>query len=173
LDERATRFSALTRGQNAMTITAAPPIVVRLFEPISLLFPQGAHMPSLRATVPPPNCILCEGPASPPSRMGWAETPDRQAVFVVCGSCSNCDDAELERRITAKLSDSRPPTSVAAARTEETAALAPLPAATALSVEAAPKADIYPQPAAAAHGAQATWVKAAAKAWTQPAAPAA
>jgi hypothetical protein len=81
-----------------MTIAAAPPIVVRLFELISLIFPKGAAVPSLRATVPPPNCILCDRPASPPSRMGWFETPDRQAVFVRCGSCSDYPDKELERQ---------------------------------------------------------------------------
>jgi hypothetical protein len=80
------------------------PIVVRLFEPISLLFPDGA-MPSLHATIPPPVCLLCGEPASPPSRMGWLETPDRQAVFVCCGACSNCADAELERRIVERVSE--------------------------------------------------------------------
>ncbi len=35
----------------------------------------------------------------PPSRMGWLQAPDRQAVFVCYGSCSNCSDAELERRL--------------------------------------------------------------------------
>jgi hypothetical protein len=79
------------------------PIVVRLFEPISLLFPENA-MPSLGATVPTPSCILCEGPSSPPSRMGWLQAPDRQAVFCVCGGCSDCSDAELEKRILAKVS---------------------------------------------------------------------
>ena len=38
-------------------------------------------MPSLLATVPSPNCIICDGPASPPSRTGWLATPDRQALF--------------------------------------------------------------------------------------------
>jgi hypothetical protein len=33
-------------------------------------------MPSLRATVPPPRCLMCKGPASPPSRMGWLESPE-------------------------------------------------------------------------------------------------
>ena len=42
---------------------------------------QGPAMQSLRAIVTPPGCILCEGPASLPSRMGWLQTPDRQAVF--------------------------------------------------------------------------------------------
>ena len=79
------------------------PIVVRLFEPISLLFPENA-MPSLRATVPTPSCILCDGPASPPSRMGWLQAPDRQAVFCVCGKCSDCSDTELEAKIVAQVS---------------------------------------------------------------------
>jgi hypothetical protein len=79
------------------------PIVVRLFEPISLLFPESAAMPSL--SVEAPNCILCAGPASPPSRMGVMATPDRQAVFVCCGACSDCSDAELERRIIERVSE--------------------------------------------------------------------
>ena len=83
------------------------PIVVRLFEPISLLFPENA-MPSLRATVPTPSGILCEGPASPPSRMGWLGAPDRQEVFCVCGSCSDCSDAELEAEIVAQVSTKEP-----------------------------------------------------------------
>ena len=58
----------------------------------------------LRATVAPPNCILCDGPASPPSRMGWLQAPDRQAVFCVCGRCSDCTDTELETKIIAKVS---------------------------------------------------------------------
>ena len=79
------------------------PIVVRLFEPISLLFPESAAMPSL--SVEAPNCILCEGPASPPSRMGVVATPDRQAVFVGCGACSDCSDSELERRIIERVNE--------------------------------------------------------------------
>ena len=58
----------------------------------------------LRATVAPPNCILCDGPAAPPSRMGWLQTPDRQAVFCVCGKCSDCADTELEATIVAHVS---------------------------------------------------------------------
>ena len=41
----------------------------------------------------------------PPSRMGWLQAPDRQAVFVCYGSCSNCSDAELETNIVARISD--------------------------------------------------------------------
>ena len=140
------------------SVAPAQPIAIRLFEPITLLFPEGA-MPALDATIPSPNCLLCEGPASPPSRMGWLGTPERKAIFAVCGSCSDCDDAELERRIITQLSDSRPETVVAT-----TAAESPPP-------EMA-LAHIGPQPRATAHGARATeaWVKAAAKAWATPAA---
>ena len=85
-----------------MTIAAADtPIVVRLYEPITLLFPKESTMPSL-ATVPAPCCVICSGPASPPSRMGWLSTPDQQAVFVCCGACSDCADAELEAKIVDK-----------------------------------------------------------------------
>ena len=62
----------------------------------------------LRATVAPPNCILCDGLASPPSRMGWLQAPDRQAVFWVCGRCSDCEDAELEKRIVDKINAPTP-----------------------------------------------------------------
>jgi hypothetical protein len=95
------------------SVASAPP-VIRLFEPITLLFPEGA-MPSLDATIPSPNCLLCEGSASPPSRMGWLETPERQAVFVCCGACSDCNDKELERRIVAKVGEQRPVEPAAAA----------------------------------------------------------
>jgi hypothetical protein len=87
-----------------MTVAAPSPILVRLFEPISLLFPKGTRMPSLLATVPSPNCIICDGPASPPSRTGWLHAPDRQALFACCGICSDCDDSELEAKIVAKIS---------------------------------------------------------------------
>jgi hypothetical protein len=84
--------------------TKPMPIVVRLYEPISLLSPDGA-MPQLSATVPPPQCILCGESASPPARMGWLSTPDREAVFACCGACSDCSDEELERKIIALVSE--------------------------------------------------------------------
>ena len=56
-----------------MTIAPAAPIVVRIFEPISFVFQEGAMPQPLCATVAPPNCILCDGLAAPPSRMGWLE----------------------------------------------------------------------------------------------------
>jgi hypothetical protein len=152
------------------------PIVVRLFEPISLLFPDGA-MPSFSATVPSPCCILCGDPASPPSRMGYLSAPERQAVFVCCGSCSNCADSELEAKIIARVNGTLLET-VAAARTEEKTpapapALAPALAATAPapSVEAAPKADTGSPPMAAARTAQASWAVAAARDWAKAAQP--
>jgi hypothetical protein len=83
------------------------PIVVRLFEPISLLFPEGALMP--HSTVAAPNCILCSGKASPPSRMGFVATGNRQGIFSICGSCSDCSDDELERKIVATVDRSPPP----------------------------------------------------------------
>ena len=97
-----------------MTIPHPTPIAVRLFEPISLLFPEANVMPSLLATVPAPSCIICSGPASPPSRMGWLSAPDRQAVFVCCGACSDCSDKELEAKVVAKVSGSPPATAIAA-----------------------------------------------------------
>ena len=91
-----------------MNIAPAQPIVVRIFEPISFVFQEGVMPQPLYATVPPPNCILCDGPASPPSRMGWLQAPDRQAVFCVCGRCSDCTDTELEAKIVAQVSGQEP-----------------------------------------------------------------
>jgi hypothetical protein len=34
-----------------------------------------------------------------------ASSPERRAVFVCCGSCSDCSDAELERRIIERVSE--------------------------------------------------------------------
>jgi hypothetical protein len=97
-----------------MNIAPAQPIVVRIFEPISFVFQEGAMPQPLHATVPRPNCILCDRPASPPSRMGWLQAPDRQAVFVCCGACSDCADAELETKIVAQVSGPPLATAVAA-----------------------------------------------------------
>jgi hypothetical protein len=124
-------------------------VTVRLFEPISLLFTENA-MPSLRATVSLPPCVLCDGPASPPSRMGWLQTPDRQAGFCVCGGCADCSDSELETKIIAKVSG---------------APKIDLPPAA-----ADPKAHIGLKAMAAADPAPAKWVTAAAREWVQPAA---
>ena len=115
-----------------MTACAPAPIVVRLFEPITLLFPKANDMPLL-ATVPSPVCIICSGPASPPSRMGWLSTPDRQAVFVCCGACSDCADAELEAKIVGKVESqtvggsNRGVTQEAAIRKPDASEFLPLP----------------------------------------------
>jgi hypothetical protein len=118
-------------------------VAIRLYEPITLLFPEGAAMPQLRGTVRALPCILCEGLASPPSRMGWLETPERQAVFVCCGACSDCNDKELERRIVAKVSEQRPVTTA--------------------------HTGLQPETADGASATEATWVGTAAKAWSAPA----
>ena len=100
----------------------------------------------LRATVAPPNCILCDGLASPPSRMGWLQAPDRQAVFV-CGRCSDCSDAELEAKIVAQVSGA---------------------SADAVGEPTALKALIGQPPMAAADAALPTWAARAARAWVKP-----
>jgi hypothetical protein len=91
------------------------PIAIRIFEPIALAFKAGAMPQQLHGTVQALSCILCEGLASPPSRMGWLQAPERQAIFVCCGSCSDCSDQELEAKIVDKISDSPPETSPAEA----------------------------------------------------------
>jgi hypothetical protein len=106
-----------------------------------------------------------------PSRMGWLQAPDRQAVFVCCGSCSNCSDAELETNIVARISDSRPETGDGSATAAEPA---PPPIATAAAAPlaaAATTADIYSPPMAEAGMApvrEAAWASRAARSWTEP-----
>ena len=104
-------------------------------------------MQSLPAIVTPPGCILCEGPVSLPGRMGWLQAPDRQAVFCVCGKCSDCSDTELETKIVAQVNGSpRPP---------------------AVEEPTAPKAHIGLTPAAADR-ALPTWATRAATGWVKP-----
>jgi hypothetical protein len=93
--------------------------------------------------------------------MGWLQAPDHQAVFVCCGSCSNCPDAELETKIVAQITCIRPETSVATTPAEDLSA--PAPAAVETLAAAAPKADTDEPPTAAARQAPATWVAAAAR----------
>ena len=140
-----------------MPVPPVRPIVVRIFEPISFVFQEGAMPQPLYATVPPPNCILCDGPAAPPSRMGWLQAPDRQAVFVCCGSCSNCSDAELETKIVAQITCILPETSVPAAPAEEKT---PTPVK---ALAAATTKHIDAPLMAAEDRAPATWVAAAAR----------
>ena len=98
-----------------MTLAAPAPIIVRLYEPITLIFPPPkANVMPLLATVPCPVCVICSEPASPPSRTGWLATPDRQELFAVCGSCSDCDTPELEAKITAKVRGEPPALAIAA-----------------------------------------------------------
>ena len=121
-----------------MTIPA--PIIVRLYEAMGLLFPsKGAQMPQLANTVPLRNCVLCRGLATPPSRMGVILAPERQEIFVCCGSCSDCSDSELEAKILAKVSEPGPPMAIGERRDIPTTA--------------------QRQPA---------WAARAAKEWTQP-----
>ena len=70
------------------SVASAPP-VIRLFEPITLLFPEGA-MPALDVTIPSPNCLLCEGPASPPSSWDGARNTRAGRCSSCCGACSGC-----------------------------------------------------------------------------------
>jgi hypothetical protein len=59
-------------------------------------------MPPRLATTPPRPCIICQGPASPPSRTGWISANGAEALFSVCGSCSDCTNLELEAKVVAK-----------------------------------------------------------------------
>ena len=131
---------------------------VRLYEPISLLFPETS-MQSFHATIPPPSCVLCGDLASPPARLGWLSAPDRRAVFSVCGSCSDCADSELEAKIVARLSATRRETAGNGAP-----ALPPVAAAGAQVGTGSP-------PAAGAQGVpakQGAWAARAAAEWLRP-----
>ena len=74
----------------------------------------------------------------------WLQSPERQAVFVVCGQCSDCLDSELERRIVGQVNGAAP---IAAAP---------------------PTADISQPPMAAADPVPAKWVTRAAAKWVEP-----
>ena len=144
------------------------PLIIRLYQAIGLSFPPGArHMPSLDATVPLPNCLLCGRRASPPSTMGWLGADGDQRAFSVCSNCGwDCDDAELEQKIHAKFSDSRRETVAATTTETQTPLPAPLPA------EAAPRVGIGSPLTAAARPVPASeaakaWVQAAVREWTQ------
>ena len=78
------------------------PIVVRLFEPIWLLFPK---MPQCHHSASRPPTASCARSRFATFADGGLATPDRQAVFVCCGACSDCSDAELERRIIERVSE--------------------------------------------------------------------
>jgi hypothetical protein len=82
-----------------MSFDSTSPIVVRIYDAISLVFPTGAdHMPS--TAVDPPPCALCHGHSRlPPGRLGWA-TSGEERLFLVCADCSwDLTDDEIEKRI--------------------------------------------------------------------------
>jgi hypothetical protein len=83
-----------------MSVDSTSPIVVRIYDAISLVFPTGAdHMP--QTAVEPPPCALCDGRSRlPPARLGWAANGETERLFLVCDSCGwDLSDDEIERRI--------------------------------------------------------------------------
>ena len=94
-----------------------------------------------------------------------ASSPERQAVFVCCGSCFNCADGELETKIIAQITCIRPETSVATAPAVDGP---PALAAAEALASAETKADTDKPLMAAGRQAPATWVAAAAQEWAQP-----
>jgi hypothetical protein len=80
-------------------------VIVRLFEPIAFVFAKEGAMPQ-DTTISIPPCIVCkEVSCDPPSRMGYIKTGGQTALFSVCGSCADCPDDELERRVVEKVSE--------------------------------------------------------------------
>jgi hypothetical protein len=103
--------------------------------------------------------------------MGWLSAPDRQAVFCICGSCSNCEDEELEAKIVAQISAPlnairRETTDAAAPTGNPTPAPAPM-RAIAPSASADTRSTDFP-PAAAEDKEKAKWATAAARKWIEP-----
>jgi hypothetical protein len=82
-----------------MTIDAPLPIVLRIFEPVALVFPEGARMPSTAVASPP--CLLCQSNSRlPPSRLGFISTGEEERLFLICDACGwDLSDNEVERRI--------------------------------------------------------------------------
>jgi hypothetical protein len=117
------------------------PIVIRLYDPLTLIIPQGAEMPQLAATIPTPNCLLCNRHSHlPPAKTAWISAADVETIAVICTDCDCADQAELERKIIEQVS------------------------------AAAPKIDISQPTAAEAILVPPTWATAAAREWVQPAA---
>jgi hypothetical protein len=146
------------RKDRAMT---AAPIVLRLYEAIGLIFPDGAVMPPPDATAPAPNCICCRQPSPlPPGKVGWLKSEGGAlTLLLVCGECAaDCnDDQALEARILTAI---RASTDVASTPIVE-APPAPAEAAPRVGIGSPPTVAVRPVPASEA------WVRAAAQEWTQ------
>ena len=139
-----------------------------LYKPLSVYYAKVTGMTQNTATIPA--CILCQRPPNfAPARLGFLSDGGEVALFQICSDCTRGRDidAELEQLV---LNAIRPETVAATTTETETPVTAPLPDATALAVEAGPKVGIGSPPMAAARTVPATWVKAAMKAWTTPAA---
>jgi hypothetical protein len=86
-----------------MTLVASAPIVLRLYEPIGLLFPEGAKWPS--NAVDPPSCVLCQRRSPlPRAKTGWISAGREERLFLICSDCDwDRDGTELERLIIERV----------------------------------------------------------------------
>jgi hypothetical protein len=139
------------------------PIILRLYEAIGLIFPDGAVMPPPDATAPAPNCICCRQPSPlPPGKVGWLKSEGGAlTLLLVCGECAaDCnDDQALEARVLTAIHAS---TDVAT----EPPPTAPLPAEAAPRVGTGSPLTAAVRPVLANEAAKA-WVRAAARERTQ------
>jgi hypothetical protein len=84
------------------------PIVVKLFQPLSLTSQGGAFLPPYASTVVMPRCLLCWLPVSgPPAHVGWVSEPKSERLFLVCQKCGDriYDQIDLEQRVRERLTD--------------------------------------------------------------------
>ena len=60
------------------------PIVIRLYDPLTLIIPQGAEMPPLNRRNPAP-CLLCNLHSHlPPAKTVWISAADVETLGVIC-----------------------------------------------------------------------------------------
>lgn len=82
------------------------PIVIKLFQPLSLTSQGGAFLPPYASTADMPRCLLCWRPVSgPPAHVGWLSEPKSERLFLVCQNCGDqiYDQVELEQRVREQL----------------------------------------------------------------------
>lgn len=84
------------------------PIALRIYQPQSLLFPEGACMPPNASPAPP--CLLCDRIShAPPAKAVWISAGGEERFGVICGHCDwNRSETELERRIIERISAPAP-----------------------------------------------------------------
>lgn len=98
-----------------MSIAAPQPIVVRLYDPIELVFFDGDLMLAPNTTTAAPPCFQCEMASHlPPAKLGWVSMNGAESLISICGACAFGTEEEIKARVVAKVSGSPPATAIAA-----------------------------------------------------------